>query len=208
MFGTLHILCGRPRVLCCPRDFMQTSAKLFMYCVALGMLLGVSGPFCFFLWNEHNRYLTGLLWGNKSKLSNDSNMGLIDSFLPLLGYSDCVSPKWHFWRMTIKVKLAEKDGVSMVEVQGSMGQIWKERSKGDTAPVTESCMPSWSLSWLYQMIYFSPWYTGSDNQQPFPGKQKMHIPADSKLMEPPCSALQGLTRGRLCITPNWGKGSD
>lgn len=38
--------------------------------------------------------------------------------------------------MTIKVKLAEKDGVSVVEVQGSMEQIWKERSKGDIAPVT------------------------------------------------------------------------
>lgn len=38
--------------------------------------------------------------------------------------------------MTIKVKLAEKDGVSVVEVQGLMEQIWKERSKGDIAPVT------------------------------------------------------------------------
>ena len=47
-------------------------------------------------------------------------MGLSDGFLSLLGCSDCVSLEWHFWRMTIKVKLAEKDGI-MVEVPGFSG---------------------------------------------------------------------------------------
>ena len=47
-------------------------------------------------------------------------MGLSDGFLSLLGCSDCLSLEWHFWRMTIKVKLAEKDGI-MVEVPGFSG---------------------------------------------------------------------------------------
>ena len=120
MFGTLHILCGRPHVLCCPRDlYSNLSYSIHVLC-GFRQVAWYLWAFFFFLWNEHNSYLTGLLWENNWKLSSDTNMGLTDSFLSLLGYSDCVSLKWHFWRMTIKVKLAEKDEI-MVEVQGFNG---------------------------------------------------------------------------------------
>lgn len=207
MFGTLHILCGRPHVLCCPRDlYSNLSYSIHVLC-GFRQVAWYLWAFFFFLWNEHNSYLTGLLWENNWKLSSDTNMGLTDSFLSLLGYSDCVSLKWHFWRMTIKVKLAEKDEI-MVEVQGFNGADLERKEQ------RRYCSCHWVLHAFLvfvvasQRVYFNPWYTGSENHQLFPGKQKMLIPADSRVIEPPCSALQGLTRDRLCITPNWGKGSD
>ena len=55
--------------------------------------------------------------------------------------------------MTIKIKDAEKDGVFKVRVQGGpTGWTWTNVAKENASPVTESCVLSWPLLWLYQRV--------------------------------------------------------